>query len=119
MGTEYRVVMTSVIGTGLCSASDDGDKVYAEIAKLLKAQHKINLSFEGVQDLTTAFLNAAVGRLYNGDYDYQFLAAHLLPVETTNEDLHALKRVVVRAKDFFKDPERFQEADKEAFSNGN
>ncbi|MFW5489499.1 MAG: STAS-like domain-containing protein [Desulfovibrio sp.] len=117
MNTEYKIIIKDVIGTAQCTASEDGDKVYDMITSHLQSSERILLSFEGVQDLTTAFLNAAVGRLYNGDYQYDFIAAHLLPVDTNNDDLVYLKRVVDRAKSFFKTPEKFINAESEAFGD--
>lgn len=117
MATENKVIMTVIIGTGQCTASDDGDKVYESVVSHLKKNERVLLSFEGVQDLTTAFLNAAVGRLYNGDFPYEFLAAHLLPVDASNDDLGYLKRVIERAKAFFDNPENFEDAENEAFGD--
>jgi len=107
---EVTIKITDVIGGKLCIASDDGDKVYQEIARALKAGKKIKLSFEGVNDLTSAFLNAAVGQLYKGEIPLEQISESIKPVGASSDDLHLLKRVVDRAKEFFKDPERFKTA---------
>ena len=74
----------------------------------------VRLSFEGVEDLTTAFLNSAIGQLY-ADHSEEELRRVLLPPEGSPEHLTRLKRVVDRAKEFFRDPERFHIAAAEAF----
>lgn len=109
---EVTIKMTDVIGGKLCISSDDGEKVYKEIVKALKDGQKVALSFEDAE-VISAFLHVAVGQLYNGQFTEEFISSHIKPVNATQEDLHLLKRVVERAKEFYKDPERFKNANKE------
>ncbi|MBM3300876.1 MAG: STAS-like domain-containing protein, partial [Deltaproteobacteria bacterium] len=53
-----------IVGSELCVAADDGQKVYEQIAAALKQGWGVQLSFRNVTSLTSAFLNAAVGQLY-------------------------------------------------------
>jgi hypothetical protein len=107
---EQIIGLASVTGSKFCIASDDGEKVHSLIAEAIKAGDKIRLSFAGVEDLTSAFLNAAVGQLY-GEFAEDFLKATMLPpIDASPDDLVLLKRVVDRAKDFFRDPERHRQA---------
>jgi len=110
---EIIIKITDIVGDNLCISSEDGEKVYQKIVEALKEGERISLSFEGVQDLTSAFLNAAVGPLYNSDFSEQFISENLKPIKATNEDLYLLKRVVDRAKEFFKNPDREKAAIKE------
>lgn len=114
---QKTIIITDIIKSEFCTSSIDGDRVYTKINDALKHREKVSLSFKGVKDLTTAFLNSAVGRLYNGDYDYPFLNEMLTPTDATNDDLHALKRVVDRAKTFFNEPERILAAEKEVLND--
>ena len=93
------------VENGLCIASEDGEVVNKEIRQALENGDNVKLSFIGVIDLTSAFLNAAVGQLY-GQFKDTDLRAKMLPVETTRENLEILKRVVERAKDFFANTKR-------------
>lgn len=95
-----------------CSASEDGQKVYEQILKAFKDGNQVKISFEGVEDLTTAFLNTAVGQLY-GIFTDEEIKLKLTVVNYEQEDLTILKRVVDRAKEFFKDPSLHNEALKE------
>ena len=70
------------------------------------------MSFRGVTDLTSAFLNVAVGQLY-GEFTEEEIRAKLSVTDASPDDLELLKRVVDRAKEFFKDPDRFTAAAKE------
>lgn len=73
------------------------------IADALDRGEKVALSFAGVARLTTAFLNSAVGQLYN-EYSEEQVRNGLMPPEgATPEQLSLLKRVVDNAKRFFAD----------------
>jgi hypothetical protein len=107
---ELLLSLTQAIGSGFCTASEDGEKVHLLILEAIKKGDKVRLSFSKVEDLTSAFLNAAVGQLY-GEFEEETLREHLLPpVDASPEDLALLKRVVEKAKAFFQDPERFRRA---------
>jgi len=103
---ERDIDIVSIVGGPLCLSSDDGAKVHDAIVAALKKGEKVRLSFRAVEDLTSAFLNAAIGQLY-GEFDEEELRNRMLPpVNTSSADLSLLKRVVDRAKEFFKNPER-------------
>ncbi len=53
-----------VVGSPLCVASDNGQKVYDRIALALREDRRVTVSFLNVTSLTSAFLNAAIGQLY-------------------------------------------------------
>jgi hypothetical protein len=66
--------------------------------------------FLGVSRMTTAFLNAAVGQLYN-EYDEDTVRARLAPpINASADHLRLLKRVVDNAKIFFADKDRARQA---------
>lgn len=64
MKTIRKIIITEIIGDGICVASEDGKAVYNELHPSLNEGCPVILSFEGVEVMTAAFLNAAVGRLY-------------------------------------------------------
>jgi hypothetical protein len=104
---EIRIV--DIVGSGLCVASEDGEKVFDAIAAALRADTHVRLSFEEVTDLTSAFLNSAIGQLY-GQFSEEKVRTDVTVGAASQDDLHLLKRVVERAKEFFKDSERFEKA---------
>ena len=114
MSNEADLSIVDIIDSPFCVASDDGQKVYEQIAGCLRRGGRVRLSFEGVEDLTSAFLNAAVGQLYNGDFSADYIRAHVEPTHASPEDLLLLKRVVERAKGFFRNPEPYYRAAAEA-----
>ena len=108
MGTKKLIKIVDIVGSILCIASEDGEKVYREIASSLRSGGQVILSFEGVEDLTSAFLNTAIGQLYSGEFPEELIKGSLiLDKDNINGDgLFLIKRVVDRAKEFFKDQDR-------------
>ena len=56
--------MFEVVGSPFCVAFDDGQKVHKHLDAALRANQEVVLSFHNVTALTTVFLTAAVGELY-------------------------------------------------------
>ncbi len=107
-----EISVFEVVGSSLCVASDDGQKVYRRLAAALKEGIYVTLSFRNVTILTSAFLNAAVGQLY-GKFNEEKIRGLLKVEDMENDDLALLKRVVDTAKQYFKDPKKFNEAIRE------
>ncbi len=106
-----------IVGVSLCVASDDGQKVYERIASTLKEDRSVTVSFLNVSSVTSAFLNAAIGQLY-GTFSEDQIRSKLKVKDMQPDDLALLKRVVETAKQYFKDPKRFNRAVKEAIEDG-
>lgn len=108
MQRDMRISVYEVVGSPLCVASNDGQKVYARLADALKAECRIMLSFHNVTTMTSAFLNAAIGQLY-GMFDEEQVRSLLKVEDMEVEDAELLKRVIETAKLYFKDPQRFNQ----------
>lgn len=106
-----------IVGTPVCVASDDGQRVHDRIAAALKEGRSATLSFLHVSSLTWAFLNAAIGQLY-GSFTEDQIRSKLKVKNIEPDDLALLKRVVETAKQYFKDPKRFNKAVQEAIEDG-
>jgi STAS-like domain of unknown function (DUF4325) len=111
MSKELTISPFEVVGSPLCVASDDGQKVFERIQAALDAGHPVTVSFKNVTSLTSAFLNAAIGQLY-GRFSEKDIKAKLKVAHLAQEDLALLKRVVDTAKAYFKDPDRFRQAER-------
>lgn len=98
--------ITQVVGSNVCVSIEDGTRLHDAILAAFSTNRPVALSFEGVARLTTAFLNASVGQLYN-EFEEDDVRRRLLPpVGASQEQLSLLKRVVDNAKRFFADRDR-------------
>lgn len=109
MANGLWISIFEVVGSPLCVASGDGQKVHDRVAAALHRGRPVTLSFRNVSTLTPAFLNAAVGQLYGHLNEGRI--RRLLNVEDIEpDDVALLKRVVDAAKRYFQKPERFEQA---------
>ena len=121
MNKTLNLSLYEIIGSPLCVASDDGQKVHDRIAAAFREGHVIILSFHNITTLTSAFLNAAIGQLY-GEFTEEQIRASLKVADMEPDDQVLLKRVVDTAKEYFKNPIDFNQAIQETMeevSNGN
>lgn len=107
------LMVYEIIGSEYGVAAEDGQKVFEQISKALKQDLKVNLSFKNIKRLTSAFLNVAVGQLY-GSHEEEQIRKNLKVIDASDNDLVLLKRVVDTAKQYFKNPERFNRARSDA-----
>lgn len=99
--------IVNTVGDAFCVEAQDGQKVFELIKKVFAENRKITLSFLNVEMLTTAFLNTAVGQLYNS-FSEGFIKDNLQVENLSASGVVALKRVVETAKLYYKDPEAMQ-----------
>lgn len=118
MTTNLELSLYEIVGSPLCVASDDGQKVYDRLSSALKEGRSVTLSFHNVTTLTSAFLNAAIGQLY-GAFSEEQIRDLLKVRDMQPDDMALLKRVVDTAKQYFKDPEKFDQAVRETLGDEN
>ncbi len=116
MPEELILSLYEIVGSPLCVASGDGQKVYTRLEAAIREGQKVTLSFRNVTALTSAFLNSAIGQLY-GVFDQEQIGSLLGVADIQQDDLALLRRVVETAKQYFKDPSRFDRADREALGD--
>ena len=116
MQRDLIISVFEVVGSPLCVASSDGQKIYDRLASVIKQDRSAVLSFRNVSTLTSAFLNAAIGQLY-GEFNEEKIRALLRVADMDPDDLVLLKRVVDTAKQYFKDPDRFKLAIEDTMGN--
>lgn len=79
-----------------CHTWQDGDRVYRAIVPHLDAGGKVTLSFDGVSDVPSSFVNGALLRLVER-YGYDFLRAHLAITETNRQISGMIRRLLDKA----------------------
>ncbi len=82
----------------------DGQKIFSLISAKFQENKKVILSFQHIEILTVAFLNASIGQLY-AHFSDSFIQDHLIIVDISESGSIALKRVVETAKLYYHDPE--------------
>lgn len=100
------------VGGSAAVSSEDGEMLYKIISRALKNKGKVVLDFNNIELITSTFLNAAVGQLY-GAFEQPFLREHLTVENMEEDDLMLLKKVVDRAKEYFRDREAVEKAIRE------
>ena len=100
MKTPVIVRIFDIVGGPLCVSADDGQRVHDKIVPLLRDGQKVVLSFEQVETLISAFLNAAIGQLY-GEFPEDRIRELVSVRDMDDEDQAVLKRVVDNAKRYF------------------
>ena len=117
MSNRLKLSVFEIVGSPLCVAASDGQKVYERLAAIFLEGRQATLSFHHITTLTSAFLNAAVGQLY-GRFSEEQIRALLAVQDMQSDDLGLLKRVVDTAKLYFKDPQTFVMALRETMEDG-
>ena len=98
-----------IVGSPLCVSAEDGQRLHSKIAPLLRADRPVSLSFDRVDTIISAFLNAAVGQLY-GEFPAERVDKLLTVTDVTSDDESVLRHVVDNAKVYFKSPSEFDRA---------
>ncbi len=116
MQKDTKVSVYEVVGSPLCVASDDGQKVHDRLAVAFGRDRRVALSFLNVSTMTSAFLNAAIGQLY-GTFTEDQVRSLLKVKDIEPQDAALLKRVVETAKLYFQDRHRFDQAVREVLED--
>jgi hypothetical protein len=87
----------------------DGELVFKEIFPVIKAGQNVILSFEGITMVITAFLNAAIGKLFGEISEEKF--NELLEIRDLREAFQpALEKSLEWSKAYFKNREGMERA---------
>ena len=116
MPRDTRISVYEVVGSPLCVASDDGQRVHDRLSVALNQARRVVLSFHNVSTMTPAFLNAAIGQLY-GTFTEKEIRSHLRVEDIEPQDMALLKRVAETAKLYFQDRHRFDQAVREVLED--
>ncbi len=110
MTERVKLKIFDIVGGPVWVSTDDGQKVFDKITAAFQANRAVDLSFANGENLITAFLNAAIGQLYAGDYDEAFLNEWLAFRDLSADDQAMLDRAIANAKRYFANPRGFDQA---------
>ena len=95
-----RISVKDIVGSKAIEASS-GEKIRETIAFHIKKGNSVVLDFKGVTSILSLFLNPAVGDLY-GEFSEIEVREHLRFTNLPTEYGETFKRVIDRAKEFYK-----------------
>lgn len=102
-----ELMISKVIDGNTAIAPSKGEKVHDEIRKALINKETVFLDFSGMELMTTAFLNSAIGQLYS-EFTTEVLRDQLKIKYISQGDAVLLKKVTDTAKLYFSNPEDFE-----------
>jgi len=97
-------------------APSKGYPIHDVIKSSLDNREEVFLDFNGMELMTTAFLNAVIGKLYS-EFTSDVLNTYLKIKNISSSDLVLLKKVIDTAKLYFTDPEAFDDHMKKTFND--
>lgn len=92
-----NVKVIDIIGTSIAISTDKGKVLLNAIQNSLHNDSTVIVDFEGISDLTTAFLNVAIGHLYN-DFSGKELNEKLIIKNLDELDMYLVAQVIERVK---------------------
>ncbi|MBP7951464.1 MAG: STAS-like domain-containing protein [Verrucomicrobiales bacterium] len=117
MPDPIRISIAELIGKPRAIAAADGEMVFKEIYPLVKEGTPVALSFAGIRMVITAFLNAAIGKLYRGDIPFDEVDRLVEVVDLAEAFQPALEHSKTWSKAYYADPERLERAIKEEYGD--
>jgi hypothetical protein len=96
-----RLKICDIVASPVWVSTDDGQKVFDKIVAAFRDGRAVELSFANHENLISSFLNAAIGQLYDGSYDEDFLARHLTYDDISDDDRLMLDYTIDNAKQYF------------------
>jgi hypothetical protein len=109
MPEPIQINITDLIGKPRAIAAADGEMVFKEIYPLVKAGNPVTLSFAGIRMVITAFLNAAVGKLYR-DIPYDDVDNLVEVIDLVDAFQPALEHSRIWSKAYYSNPENLKPA---------
>ena len=103
------IVVTEAIADTLCLASGDGQKLYEQIAPLIKEGKNVIIDFQNVEETTPAFMDEAIAKLYE-DFPEERVEKLLGFINIDSHAAYDIEDAVYWTKEYLKDPQRFKEA---------
>lgn len=107
MRTETVLPIREIFGENLLTP-EDGERLQGMIRDIFSNNGSVVLDFAGVRIAASAFLNAAIGRLYS-DLSQDDVRANLKTINLSDIGAFTLKRVVENSKEYYQNA-RFREA---------
>lgn len=106
---DKKLIVSEIVGGDSAVSTDAGTLVYKQLEEALSKKETVVLDFNGVEMMTTAFLNAAIGQLYS-KYSSDELNRWLKLENVADDDKILFKKVVTRAREYFSNKSHFEDS---------
>src|SRR5574344_781092 len=93
------------VGGKAAVSDEDGQKLFDKINSALPSGYIVILNFINIEIIIPAFLHVTIGQLYKEDYDVEFIKTNLKITNLSNSDTEMLETVLVRANEYYRNPE--------------
>jgi len=113
---KIKINIFELIGSHAAVSTADGENLFDRIKKAFESKMNIALDFNNIELITSTFLNSSIGKLY-GQYTNEIIKEYLAVENMSEDDLVLLKKVVDRAKEYFKEREKIDRAIEEALGD--
>jgi len=109
MDTKQTIRVSQVIGSSICVAIEDGQKVFDILHQAISESTQLNVSFEGIELIISAFLNTAIGQLY-GEFSEKEIEDTIFYLFLEKDDQELLQIVVDNAKRYYRNQKEYDSA---------
>ena len=103
------IKVSTVIGGAICVATEDGQKLFDVISQSIEDDVQLEISFEGIELIISAFLNTAIGQLY-GKFPKDKIDKMLSYTHLEDDDRNLLRLVVANALRYFSNQDFYDNA---------
>ncbi len=105
MNNQYKINIYSEVNGNAAVSVSDGDAIYAKICAAIINSKTVVLDFLNIDFITSAFLNMAVGQLYNNSELSEQQINDIKLENISNADRKLYEQVMERAQKYYNDPE--------------
>jgi len=116
-GVKMHIIAKDVIGSNIAVSAVKGEVLFNDLSAALNSNDTVELDFMGITDLTTAFLNVAIGHLYK-EFSSEELNVKLKISNLDDLDKYLLMQVVERVKMNQQEEEDFRKLINEVLDDG-
>lgn len=116
-GVIMQVKVIEVIGSNIAVSASKGELLLKELSGAIKNSTNVELDFKGITDLTTAFLNVAIGHLYK-NFSSNQLNEKLRITNLDSLDMYLVKQVIDRVKKNEKEEDELKQLIREVMDDG-
>lgn len=102
----HQIKVKNFLNSPMAVSTERADQIFKECEKIIQNNHKIELDFEGVKLVITAFLNVAIGKLYGLDEKSQEIVDSSIEFTNTSPTVkNMIDKVIINSKKFYQNRE--------------